>query len=108
MSDIPLLDASGVAKNFGAVKALTDAKLTLSKGQVIALMGANGAGKSTFVKILTGALKPTAGRVLIRGQEARVGSPAEAQRSGLVPVYQEPSLIPDLNVADNLTLGNTP
>ena len=108
MSDIPLLDASGVAKNFGAVKALTDAKLTLSKGQVIALMGANGAGKSTFVKILTGALKPTAGRVLIRGQEACVGSPAEAQRSGLVPVYQEPSLIPDLNVADNLTLGNTP
>ena len=48
MSDIPLLDASGVAKNFGAVKALTDAKLTLSKGQVIALMGANGAGKSTL------------------------------------------------------------
>ena len=108
MSDIPLLDASGVTKSFGAVKALTDAKLTLSKGQVVALMGANGAGKSTFVKILTGALKPTAGRVLIRGQEACVGSPAEAQRSGLVPVYQEPSLIPDLNVADNLTLGDTP
>lgn len=108
MSDTPLLDASGVAKSFGAVKALTDAKLTLSKGQVVALMGANGAGKSTFVKILTGALKPTAGKVLIRGQEARVGSPAEARRSGLVPVYQEPSLIPDLNVADNLKLGDTP
>ncbi len=108
MSDTPLLDATGVAKSFGAVKALTDAKLSLSEGQVVALMGANGAGKSTFVKILTGALKPTAGRVLIRGQEARVGSPAEARRSGLVPVYQEPSLIPDLSVADNLKLGDTP
>ncbi len=108
MSESPLLDASGVAKSFGAVKALTDARLTLAEGQVVALMGANGAGKSTFVKILTGALKPTAGQVLIRGQVAHVGSPAEARRTGLVPVYQEPSLIPDLNVADNLKLGDTP
>mgnify|MGYP001792224180 CR=1 FL=1 len=103
-----LLDATGVAKSFGAVKALSDAALTLKRGEVVALMGANGAGKSTFVKILTGALKPTAGRVLIRGKEARVGSPAQARRSGLVPVYQEPSLIPDLDVADNLKLGGTP
>lgn len=108
MTDFSLLDASGVAKSFGAVKALTDAKLTLNEGQVVALMGANGAGKSTFVKILTGALKPTAGQVLIRGQVTQVGSPAQARRSGLVPVYQEPSLIPDLNVADNLKLGDTP
>lgn len=108
MSETPLLDASGVAKSFGAVKALTDARLTLAEGQVVALMGANGAGKSTFVKILTGALKPTAGQVLIRGQVAHVGSPAEARRTGLVPVYQEPSLIPDLNVGDNLKLGDTP
>ncbi|MEM9435688.1 MAG: sugar ABC transporter ATP-binding protein [Pseudomonadota bacterium] len=103
-----LLDASGVAKSFGAVRALSDASLTLRRGEVVALMGANGAGKSTFVKILTGALKPTAGKVLIRGKEARVGSPAQARRSGLVPVYQEPSLIPDLDVADNLKLGGTP
>lgn len=108
MTDLPLLDASGIAKSFGAVRALTDARLTVDRGEVVALMGANGAGKSTFVKILTGALKPDAGKVLIRGAEARVGSPAEARRSGLVPVYQEPSLIPDLNVADNLRLGDTP
>jgi ribose transport system ATP-binding protein len=108
MTDTPLLDASGVAKSFGAVKALTDARLTVAQGEVVALMGANGAGKSTFVKILTGALKPDRGRVLIRGQEARVGSPRGARRSGLVPVYQEPSLIPDLDVADNLRLGDTP
>lgn len=103
-----LLDASGIAKSFGAVRALTDARLTVDQGEVVALMGANGAGKSTFVKILTGALRPDAGTVLIRGAQAAVGSPAEARRSGLVPVYQEPSLIPDLDVADNLRMGDTP
>ena len=104
----PVLDASGVAKSFGAVRALVDASLRVGKGEVVALMGANGAGKSTFVKIITGALRPDAGRVLIRGREAHVGTPAEARRSGLVPVYQEPSLIPDLDIADNLRLGATP
>jgi len=103
-----LLDATGVAKRFGAVRALSDASLHVAPGEVVALMGANGAGKSTFVKIITGALKPDAGKVLIRGEPARVGNPAEARRSGLVPVYQEPSLIPDLDVADNLRLSNTP
>jgi ribose transport system ATP-binding protein len=102
-----LLDARGVAKSFGAVRALTDASLTVARGEVVALMGANGAGKSTFVKILTGALRPDAGHVKIRGSEARVGSPAQARRTGLVPVYQEPSLIPDLDVSDNLRLADT-
>lgn len=108
MSGTQLLDATGIAKSFGAVRALTDASLCVSEGEIVALMGANGAGKSTFVKIITGALRPDTGMVLIRGKEARVGSPAEARRSGLVPVYQEPSLIPDLHVADNLRLTDTP
>ena len=108
MDDLAVLDASGIVKNFGAVRALTDANLRVGEGEVVALMGANGAGKSTFVKIITGALRPDAGNVLIRGREARVGNPAEARRSGLVPVYQEPSLIPDLDVGDNLRLGDTP
>ncbi|WP_299949865.1 sugar ABC transporter ATP-binding protein [uncultured Ruegeria sp.] len=108
MSSTPLLDASDVAKSFGAVRALTNAHLTVAEGEIVALMGANGAGKSTFVKIITGALKPDAGQVLIRGKQAFVGSPAEARRSGLVPVYQEPSLIPDLDVSDNLRLTDTP
>ena len=107
-SDVAVLDASGVSKRFGAVVALRDASLTVRRGEVVALMGANGAGKSTFVKVLTGALKPDTGHVLIRGREAQVGSPAQARRSGLVPVYQEPSLIPDLDVTDNLALINTP
>lgn len=104
----PVLDATSVSRRFGAVVALRDASLRVHRGEVVALMGANGAGKSTFVKILTGALKPDSGHVRIRGSEARVGSPAQARRSGLIPVYQEPSLIPDLSIADNLRLGNTP
>ncbi|WP_298849083.1 sugar ABC transporter ATP-binding protein [uncultured Ruegeria sp.] len=108
MNDIAALDASGISKSFGAVRALTDAHLRVAAGEVVALMGANGAGKSTFVKIITGALRPDTGKVMIRGQEAHVGSPAQARRSGLVPVYQEPSLIPDLDVGDNLRLGDTP
>ena len=107
--DVPddVLDATGIAKRFGAVQALKNASLQVGRGQVVALMGANGAGKSTFVKILTGVLKPDAGQVKIKGRTSTVASPAGARKWGLVPVYQEPSLIPDLSVADNLRLGDT-
>ncbi|HVG47722.1 MAG TPA: ATP-binding cassette domain-containing protein, partial [Rubellimicrobium sp.] len=107
-SEPPILDAQGVQKRFGAVVALRDARLTVRRGEVVALMGANGAGKSTFVKILTGALRPDGGTVRLRGKEARISTPAAARRAGMIPVYQEPSLIPDLDVADNLRLGDTP
>lgn len=103
-----VLDATGVAKRFGAVQALKNASLQVKAGQVVALMGANGAGKSTFVKILTGVLKPDSGHVRIKGRDSTVANPAGARRWGLVPVYQEPSLIPDLTVLDNLRLGDTP
>jgi len=71
-------------------------------------MGANGAGKSTLVKILTGAVHPDSGRIAVRGRERTVHSPAEARRGGLVSVYQEPSLIPDLDIRANLRLTDTP
>lgn len=103
-----LLDASGIAKNYGAVKALTDARLQVEAGQIVALMGANGAGKSTLVKILTGALRPNGGQIRIHGGAVQFGAPIQARRAGLVPVYQEPSLIPDLNLDDNLRLTDTP
>ncbi|TGQ16134.1 MULTISPECIES: sugar ABC transporter ATP-binding protein [unclassified Mesorhizobium] len=108
MTTNPLLDATGVAKNYGAVAALRDASLSVLPGEVHALMGANGAGKSTLVKILTGAIKADAGRILIRGKQLDVRSPAAARRAGLLPVYQEPSLIPDLDVLSNLRLTGTP
>ncbi len=108
MTTEPLLDATGVAKNYGAVAALRSASLSVLPGEVHALMGANGAGKSTLVKILTGAVRPNAGRILIRGEARAIHSPAAARRAGLVSVYQEPSLIPDLDVAANLRLTRTP
>lgn len=104
----PVLDARAVSKRFGAVAALKDASLTVHAGEIVALMGANGAGKSTFVKILTGALKPDTGEIHLDGEDRRFASPAQARRAGIVPVYQEPSLIPDLEVVDNLRLLATP
>jgi ribose transport system ATP-binding protein len=103
-----VLEASGVVKTYGAVTALRGASLAVRPGEVHALLGANGAGKSTMVKILTGAVRPDAGRILVRGQPREVHSPDEARRTGLVSVYQEPALIPDLDVLANLRLTRTP
>jgi ribose transport system ATP-binding protein len=103
-----ILEASGVVKTYGAVRALRDASLAVRPGEVHGLLGANGAGKSTLVKILTGAVRPDSGRIVVRGQPREVHSPADARRAGLVSVYQEPALIPDLEVADNLRLAGAP
>jgi ribose transport system ATP-binding protein len=103
-----MLEATGVSKTYGAVVALRSASLAVRPGEVHALMGANGAGKSTLVKILTGAVRPDSGRIAVRGRERTVHSPAEARRGGLVSVYQEPSIIPDLDIRANLRLTDTP
>ena len=108
VNDGSLLEATGVVKTYGAVVALRNASLSVRPGEVHALMGANGAGKSTLVKILTGAVRPDAGTILIRGERRNLQSPGAARRAGLVSVYQEPALIPDLDVADNLRLTETP
>lgn len=108
VTENPILHATGIAKNYGAVAALKNASLSVLPGEVHALMGANGAGKSTLVKILTGAVRADRGEVLIRGQTRDIHSPAHGRRAGLVPVYQEPSLIPDLDIASNLRLTDTP
>ncbi len=103
-----LLLATGISKTYGAVVALRNASLGVRPGEVHALLGANGAGKSTLVKILTGAVHPDGGTIAVRGRERTVHSPAEARRGGLVSVYQEPSLIPDLDIRANLRITNTP
>ncbi len=108
MSESPLLIATGVTKTYAAVAALNNASIKVASGEVVALMGANGAGKSTLVKILTGAISATSGVIQVRGQVFKPRTPADALRRGVVPVYQEPSLIPDLTVADNLKLIGTP
>ena len=103
-----LLEATDVSKTYGAVVALHHASLSVRPGEVHALMGANGAGKSTLVKILTGAVSPDTGRIVVRGRERISHSPADARRNGLVSVYQEPAVIPDLDIRDNLRLTATP
>ena len=104
----PLLEASAIAKTYGAVVALKSASLAVRPGEVHALMGANGAGKSTLVKILTGAVRPDSGTISVRGKPRVAHSPADARRGGIVSVYQEPALIPDLDVRSNLRLTETP
>lgn len=103
-----LLEATDIAKTYGAVVALRSASLAVRPGEVHALMGANGAGKSTLVKILTGAVRPDSGHIAVRGLERTIHSPAEARRGGVVSVYQEPALIPDLDIRSNLRLTETP
>lgn len=103
-----LLEATDVSKRYGAVVALKSASLHVLPGEVHALMGANGAGKSTLVKILTGGVRPDSGVIRVRGSERTAHSPAQARRSGLVSVYQEPALIPDLDIVSNLRLTKTP
>jgi len=94
----PLLEAAAISKTYGSVHALRNASLAVRPGEVHALMGANGAGKSTLVKILTGAVRPDSGTISIRGRQRVVHSPADARGGGLVPVYQEPSLIPETDL----------
>jgi ribose transport system ATP-binding protein len=99
-----LLAVRGISKRFGAVVALRSANLTVEPGEVHALLGANGAGKSTLVKVLTGVTRPDAGTIALNGVAVRVSAPADAQRVGLAAVFQDPALVPDLTVRQNLVL----
>src|ERR1700723_4623046 len=101
----PLLEVRDVAKRFGAVIALKSATLNLVRGEIHALMGANGAGKSTLVKILTGVHPADAGTITINGATRVFRSPAEARRAGIVSVYQDPALVPDLTIGQNMRLA---
>src|SRR3984957_12246713 len=109
MSDsTPLLEVRDVAKRFGAVIALKSATLNLVRGEIHALMGANGAGKSTLVKILTGVHPADAGTIMVNGETRVFRSPAEARRAGIVSVYQDPALVPDLTIGQNMRLADVP
>jgi ribose transport system ATP-binding protein len=100
----PLLQTTAVAKAFGPVVALRAVDLSVAPGEVHALLGANGAGKSTLVKILTGVLRNDSGTVAVNGQPVALRGPTDARAKGLAPVYQDPALIRDLTVNQNLRL----
>ncbi len=102
-----LLEVRNVAKRYGPVVALESADLTVEPGEVHALLGANGAGKSTLVKVLTGVVRPDAGTIVVDGRPVTIPSPVGARRAGFAPVFQDPALLPDLTVAQNLRLTRT-
>jgi rhamnose transport system ATP-binding protein len=103
-----LLDLQHAAKSFGAVQALIDGSVTLRAGEVHALLGENGAGKSTLVKILAGVHQPDSGTLTVGGREVALHGPAAARAAGIAVIYQEPTLFPDLTVAENMFIGRQP
>ncbi len=101
----PLVSAQGIVKRFGSLLANDHVSLTVAEGETHALLGENGAGKSTFVKILYGLLQPSEGTLSWRGEEVRLRSPAEARRLGIGMVFQHFSLFDALTVAENVALA---
>jgi len=101
----PLIEMRGISKAFPGVRALEDVSLAVSAGEVHMLVGQNGAGKSTLIKVLCGAHHPDHGEFLIDGNAVRIHSVADARRLGIAVIFQEFSLVPFLNVAQNIFLG---
>ncbi|MGP3968743.1 sugar ABC transporter ATP-binding protein [Streptomyces sp. 6N223] len=104
----PVLTLHEVTKAFGPVVATADVTLALRAGEVHALVGENGAGKSTLVKMLAGVHQPDAGRLEIDGRPVWLSGPADARDAGIAVIYQEPTLFPDLSVAENIFMGRQP
>ena len=104
----PVLALSGISKSFPGVKALDGVALRLFPGQVTALVGENGAGKSTIVKILTGIYQPDAGEILLDGAPVRFATAHAASAAGVTAIHQETVLFDDLTVAENIFLGHAP
>jgi ribose transport system ATP-binding protein len=101
----PFIEARHINRMFGALRALDDVSLTLNRGEVHGLVGANGAGKSTFLNILGGVIAPTSGSVLVDGVEVDIRGPRDAAALGFSFIPQELSLVPDFSAIDNITLG---
>ncbi|MBG0829795.1 sugar ABC transporter ATP-binding protein [Planomonospora sp. ID67723] len=104
----PILQMSGICKEFPGVKALTGVDFRLLPGEVHALMGENGAGKSTLIKVLTGVHEIDAGQITLGRTPVAFGSPLQAQQAGISTVYQEVNLCPNLSVAENVFIGREP
>jgi ribose transport system ATP-binding protein len=104
----PLFRMEGISKRYGGVHALEKADLEVQAGRVHAILGENGAGKSTLIKVMSGVVAPDKGRMLLEGREVSFPDPAAANAAGIVCIFQELSLIPDLSVADNIIASNPP
>ena len=104
----PLLRVRAVSKSFGAVAAVREVSFDLYGGEARALVGENGAGKSTIVKMLAGVHRPDTGSIELNGVPTDLGTPADAKAAGIAVIYQEPTLFPDLSVAENIAMGRQP
>ncbi|SIQ72306.1 ribose ABC transporter ATP-binding protein [Aeromonas sp. RU39B] len=104
----PLLELTGITKQFPGVKALDEAGLRVYPGRVMALLGENGAGKSTLMKVLTGIYQADAGTITYRGQPVAFRGPRESQDQGISIIHQELNLLPELSIAANIFLGREP
>ena len=100
-----ILQMQDITMRFPGVLALDHAQLSLQKGEVLGLIGENGAGKSTMMNILLGSLKPTEGKMIFKGEDYSPASPSDALRCGISMIHQEISLVPELSVAENIWLG---
>ena len=105
MNNEPILTARNVTKRFGKVTALDKADFTLYPGEVLAVIGDNGAGKSTMIKAVSGALVPDEGEVRLEGKPVRFTNPMQAREAGIETVYQNLALSPALSIADNMFMG---
>ncbi len=103
-----LLEARGITKTFPGVRALDDVQITVRRGRLNALLGENGAGKSTMMNILAGIFPPDAGEIFLAGQPVRFASPRAAQQAGISIIFQELNLVPHLSIAENIFLGREP
>jgi ribose transport system ATP-binding protein len=101
----PLVRLKSVSKSYGGVPALTDVDFNCEAGLIHAILGENGAGKSTLMKLLAGVIQPDTGEILVSGEAARLTSPREAARHGMVCMFQELSLMPHLSVGDNIVIS---
>ena len=101
----PLLEARGIVKSFGRVRALRGANFSVYPNEVVALVGDNGAGKSTLVKTLAGVHQPDAGEIVFEGQSVEIHSPLDARRLGIETVYQDLALAAELDAGANMFLG---
>ncbi|WP_246548805.1 ATP-binding cassette domain-containing protein [Ancylobacter oerskovii] len=104
-SAAPVLSARGLVKRYGRVTAMDRADFDLYPGEILAVIGDNGAGKSSLIKALSGALIPDEGEIRLDGEVAKFASPMDAQRAGIETVHQSLALSPSLSIADNMFLG---
>jgi rhamnose transport system ATP-binding protein len=103
-----ILELKRISKSFSGVEVLHEVSFSLRPGEVHALLGENGAGKSTLVKVVTGVHHPDSGEILLNGEPVHFGDPRDSRQAGIAAIYQELSLFPDLNVAENIFVGRQP